>query len=206
MALDTLVDSKKLEQALKESPRVMRSYIKGGFLRVLRGFFKEFVAQSGVKLTKKSSNANRHAGLGRADQWRVKATGNTLDTIEGRIGTRSGIAKVLEKGGVIAARRGNLAIPLQRQYRTPAEARAQGVKLFARQAGRRTIVYEKKGERVTPLFLLVPSVRIPARLYFFRTWESASAQASRVSRLSEELNRGLKKVFGDEAIKEGAAG
>jgi len=205
--LEAIVDSRRLREAIEQAPRVMASYLRGGFIRMGRGYVKDFLTSTPVRLKKAPSSRGRHASLGRSDQWPVKtsARNTPLDELKTSIGTKSGIAKLLETGGTITPSGGRrLAIPLQkRRYRTPAEAQAKGAKLFPRNVGGRVFLFEQKGNAIVPVFLLADAVTIRPQLRFYSGWDSASAKEARVRRLGEELNRGIRRAFGEDSVKGG---
>lgn len=128
----------------------------------------------------------------------------SLDQIKGETYTRSKMALAHERGGTITPTRGKaLAIPIggsllpsgkvRKEWRTPAKFRAAfpSRELIALGSAGKRVLYEarrtKGGRRrkregrdkLTPAFVLVPSVTLKPRLNFFKTWDQLSSDRGR---------------------------
>lgn len=200
IALEMRIESAELQNALAYvAPGVMVRHLRTGMRQMLRDFHRDFVASSPVRLSKK------RGGLGSRGQWKVRATGRTLDDLQVTIGTKSGIARVLELGATVEGKNKLLAIPLGKDQ-TPAGARARGAKLFARTVNGKVILFElRKGQAPLALFLLKKAIKIRPQLRFYATWERGGAHAARLQVLGERLTASLKESFGPEAVKAGGA-
>jgi hypothetical protein len=119
-------------------------------------------------------NLQKRSGGIRRIAESIKVKGNTIEMLEGSIST-AGFA-IHETGGTIKAKRAKyLTIPL------PAAMNSSGVPLRKRardwdhtfvarsKRGNLLIFRKEAGGGVTPLYLLKPSVRIPARLGLEKT-------------------------------------
>lgn len=115
----------------------------------------------------------RSGGIKRIAQS-IKIKGNSIETLEGTIST-SGF-EIHEKGGTISAKRAKyLTIPLPAAMDTrgvPLRKRARDWdKTFVARSKRGNLLIFRKEAKgsITPLYLLKPSVRIPARLGMEKT-------------------------------------
>lgn len=115
----------------------------------------------------------RSGGIKRIAQS-IKIKGNTLETLEGTISTAG--FEIHEKGGTISAKRAKyLTIPLPAAMDTrgvPLKKRARDWdRTFVARSRRGNLLIFRKNAKggVTPLYLLKPSVRIPARLGLEKT-------------------------------------
>jgi hypothetical protein len=204
----TTVNVEGINRGLSRAPAVMAEAVRDGLEHALLGFRKDFLANPGVKIK------TRGRGLGNRRRWPVRVTGKSLDKIIGTIGTKADVAGILERGGTITGKGGRmLALPLalalradgqkKREYASPERARAAGKRFIEIRRGNRVILYEltaKRGKVKGPAFLLVPRVTIPALLRFYSTWSSPPAMAARIRRLNQNIDKGLEKIFGPEAV------
>lgn len=195
--IEASVNSAELQAALRRAPDSIARFLRAGLRTMLRDFFSDFVRKSPVALTK------RKGGLARRGRWPIRVTGRTVADMQASIGTKSGIAKVLQLGWTIKSPKKLLAIPLTKQFQTPSGAKSQGKKLFPRKVGSRVILFAKDGAKVVPLFVLLPEVKIPPQLRFYEEWDDTSAKAARMSKLAGSIGDALKETFGPEAVKEG---
>jgi hypothetical protein len=137
--------------------------------RVARSLEKSHSSPWNGGIVNNTNNLQRRSGGIKRIAQSIKVSGGSLDTVAGTIST-SGFA-IHETGGTIKAKRSKyLTIPL------PAAMDSRGVPLRKRardwdktfvarsKRGNLLIFRKDKNGGVTPLYLLKPSVRIPARL------------------------------------------
>ena len=194
--IEASVNSAELQAALAKAPDSIAAFLRRAFRTMLRGFFRDFVRNSPVNLTKGKG------GLARAGRWPIRVTGRTVATMEASIGTKSGVAKVLQLGWTIKQGKHLLAIPLTTEYATPSSAKAKGLKLFVVKIRGRAFLFAQKGAKAVPLFVLKPEVKIPPQLRFYEEWEDTGKKAQRINELGKSVTDALRAVFGVDAVTE----
>lgn len=199
IALEAQVNADELKAAIARAPEVMLRRLRDSALTVLRGFLRDFLATTPVRLGTGGGDGVHHPGLGRIDQWPIRASGNTINALRVRVSNSSPVAKTLQKGKTMQARRGSLTIPLTKEFRTVAEAIAAGKKLFARKVKRKTILFARDGKTIRPMFVLVAKVRIKAQLGFYEEWDGPR-QENRVEYIADQVTQGIREVFGPDAV------
>jgi len=163
---------KRASPALKKQLRV---YLNSAVFALLRQHSKGWPAGTTV-----NSLSRRSGALGRSIRSSVRVDGNTLKTIEGRIGG-SRIARVHEFGAIIKVRKAQyLTIPLKAALNNrgiPKKRRARDWKnTFVRKSKRgNLIIFQKRGKGLIPLYVLKKSVKIPPRLGMGKVLESEKA-------------------------------
>jgi hypothetical protein len=121
--------------------------------------------------TTATSLSKRTGGLVAAIQGSVQVTGTTFETVQGSIGA-PGVpyARIQETGGIIKAKNVKfLTIPLKaamdsRGVPIMKSARDWSNTFVAKSKAGNLIIFQRRGAQIVPLYVLKPSVKIPARL------------------------------------------
>ncbi|QIG76086.1 putative morphogenesis protein [Rhizobium phage RHph_I4] len=166
-AFDALYD--QMENGLSSASVPLSKAIREALQLVARKMEQQHSGPWNGRVVNDTQNLQKRSGGIKRIRDTIKVKGNTIETLEGTIGT-AGFA-IHETGGVITAKRSKyLTIPL------PAAMDGRGVPLRKRardwdktfvarsRRGNLLIFRKEAGGGVTPLYLLKPSVRIPARL------------------------------------------
>ncbi|AHC30443.1 hypothetical protein CC53_gp026 [Rhizobium phage vB_RleS_L338C] len=166
-AFDDLYD--QMEGGLSSASVPLSRAIREALQLVARKMEQQHSNPWNGQMVNNSPNLQKRSGGIARIKDTIKVKGSTIETLEGTIGT-AGFA-IHETGGTIRAKRSKyLTIPL------PAAMDGRGVPLRKRardwdktfvarsKRGNLLIFRKENGGGVTPLYLLKPSVRIPARL------------------------------------------
>ena len=125
----------------------------------------------------------------------------TSTTIVGAVGTNEIYARIQELGGTISAKNAaNLTIPLDAALTPSGVARFSAREVIdnpsvAGMTGTffaKSILFGKNGSAITPLFLLKPSVTLPARPYMSRALEEQRGAIEQ--RLSNALSQAMREA------------
>ena len=99
------VDSRKLDKALREFPKLADHNVKVAIRKAFSKFRRAWLQQTGVKMGRGKES------LGRRFVWKV--TGKKVGDIVGSFFTQSDVAETLEKGATFRPKKGKyLAIPI----------------------------------------------------------------------------------------------
>lgn len=159
----------QLEKGIEAASIPLSKAIREALQLVAQKLEQRHSAAWNGRVKNNSPNLQKRSGGIKRIAKSIKVRGSTLDTVEGQIDT-AGFA-IHEKGGTVSAKRAKyLTIPL------PAAMDGRGVPLkkrardwdrtFVARSKRGNLLIFRKDARggVTPLYLLKPSIKIPARL------------------------------------------
>lgn len=159
----------QMEDGMSSASVALSKVMREALQLVARNLEKRHSSPWNGGVVNNTNNLQRRSGGIKRIAQSIKVTGNSLETLSGTIST-AGFA-IHETGGTITAKRSKyLTIPL------PAAMDGRGVPLkkrardwdrtfVARSKRGNLLIFRKDGKKgVTPLYILKPSVRIPARL------------------------------------------
>ncbi len=186
MGVEIRLDMKGFSQAVKEMPDKTYARMKPVFMRIGDIFMENFIkpgrtGNPGVRM--------RSGGAGLAGSFKRIVIGSSIQSLMLMIFTNSKYARIHEKGskglpgGVIKPKKGKyLAIPLD-AAKTKAKV---GRELSPRNMTLSFGGFSKKGNPLLrtvdgiPMFVLVKSVKIKARLGMFRMWGKQNTKNVRI--------------------------
>ena len=167
------LDALGLQKALKKSPIGMYN----GALKALKKSHRRLDREMQTKRLRPPGLRRRTGRL--AQSFTGEVTGGTVGTLVMRYGTNVPYAEIHEFGGTVRAKRAKfLTIPLKANL-TPSGVMRKSIREFAvvrfikSKRGRRGSLIALCGpsaDNLKPMFVLVRSVKIPARLGLRRTW------------------------------------
>lgn len=168
--------AKELERSMDGAHKV----VSKGMRKYLEGVSRSLTRRHGTPWpggTTSRSLSKRSGRAVRSIQSSVRVKGKTLNTVEGRIGGVFYLA-THETGARITARKSKfLTIPLRAALNsdgTPKKKRARAWRntFVAKSKKGNLIIFQKRGGRIVPLYVLKRSVKIPPRLNMRSTLEA----------------------------------
>jgi len=183
------INTGNVDKALSLVPDILKVELLDAFDHIRRGFFKALYANTGLK--DKRFIATKNVGIGKYMKvYRNPRKGDTLD-MELGIFSRSKIVALHERGGIVTAKAGAMALPLpaalgstgrlKKEYssfiagrRTYVPGQLKG--MFILKKGNIAILMMRQpktgsGDQAIPLFVLRRSMNISPRLRFYATWD-----------------------------------
>lgn len=161
---------------MRKYPKVLAVHLRKRMKEFGNFFLRELItrrlSKSGVQ-PPGGGLATRTGGLKRSFQ--MKLTGRTLKSMRLSVVSDSPYAAIHEYGGTIRPKKGRyLTIPLD-AAKTAAGVARGGARMFdntfvQKSRAGNLIIFQKKGDRIIPLFVLKESVRIPKRLGLRTLW------------------------------------
>jgi hypothetical protein len=198
MAIDVQVLDAQLKRAMRTLPTFMHHNAMVAMRQGLSKFRARFLASSPVKMR----------AMRRMWFWDVRAatSGRATDVV-GEFYTPSRAAELLEKGGTVRPKSSAyLAIPIGHAL-TAGGRRKKGFKRAAgvvSRLGERAVVlrgktglliFERRGDRLLPLFALVRQVKQPAILGLRKAWESHG-----VDEMQKRLQRAVETTIAGKKL------
>lgn len=195
------IDSRKLDLALRVFPRNLKGHLGDAFDYIGRSFVKRL----------KAERLSGRPGL-RASWVFTKRLQRTFFVPIGGIGDMgteikfdSAVAVEHEEGGDITAKGGGrLAVPLsmrqemftakgalKKKYKAPGLLKNMRLVMLKGQPYLAKF-QKRKSEEITPMYVLKRTVRIPARLEFFKTWDKQ--ENKNIQRLNRAIQMTLNGV------------
>ena len=204
------IDTRRVDKAMSLVPGLLKEELLDAFDHIRRGFFKALYANTGLK--DKRFIATKNVGIGKHIKvYRNPNKGDILD-MELGIFSRSKIVALHEKGGIVTAKAGSMALPLpaalgptgrlKKEYSTFTAGRRQYVPgqlkgVFILKKGDKAMIMlrQPKGEgedQAIPLFILKRSITIRPRLRFYDTWDRM--EGYRMEILNKSVDKALNKA------------
>lgn len=193
MASDYTVDLRFRNRRFKDAARglsFLAEELNKDFKRagpVLKRELKRYLETIATALARRHGNPwpggttaktlSRRSGKGMTSIRRsVRVTGNTIETVRGRIGG-SKIMAVHEKGATIRARRATyLTIPLPEALNSNGTPKRRSARDWSRTFVAKSrqgnlLIFQRRGREIVPLYVLKREVKIPPRLGMAETIE-----------------------------------
>lgn len=201
------INTDRVDRAMSLFPGQLKEELLDAFDHIRRGFFKALYANTGLK--DRRFIATKNVGIGKyLKVYRNPNKGDILD-MELGIFSRSKIVALHEKGGIVTAKAGAMAIPLpaalgstgrlKKEYssfiagrRTYVPGQLKG--MFILKKGNTALLMMRQpktssGEEAIPLFVLRRTMTISPRLRFYDTWDRMEGYRRDI------LNKSVEKVI-----------
>ena len=188
------IDTKKITKTLKGlNPARGGKILVSAMTKVgidLEGALRLNTASSGGSFKRPSGQ------LARSIQSKLVVRGTTISSVVGsgvRTGDRLPYANIQEKGGTIRAKNSKwLTIPLSGAKTASGRAKKASARDFSdtfvdKSESGNLIIFQEKGDKIIPLFLLRKSVKVPGTKYMSRTLSSHTVRIGKI--LVDTVNR-----------------
>lgn len=179
-----VVNLDTLRRAMAEMPAAFFPAVLDGLKRMLYGFRKDFLERAPPHLSR------RRRGVLSKENWPVRSSGTSLDTLKVVLFTGSVTAYYLEVGGTIRPQRKQfiaLALDAAKNksgtarlpgYSSPTSARRLrgAIFVFHEEFGKKVLLEVRrtkgKSRKIVPAFELVSSIEVKPILGFFAAWDA----------------------------------